>query len=294
MRTLIRTLIGLLFLGTLGVQTGMAAQSRTADSTREPANIHVKEVRRETQAEGLSIIYELANASVKRWDLNRVEVHVFDRDGRRIGLVRPFLTLSRLERGDVEFIRARISSMLLPEAHRLEVRLFVEKFTGYPVADPIPQRLVYAFPLKPQPAPARLQTTQARLFRGVGRIQVERAGMVQWSGGPRGIILRLINRGREPLSGVVLQGEIRGTRGPLQRFHIPVTPDYLPPGGEAYVSVAISQIVVKKAKEISLQAFYHKAEEGGAIRYVEDLKIRQRGGSPEPDGLFKPAGLVLQ
>lgn len=118
--------------------------------------------------------------------------------------------------------------------------------------------------------------------------------MVQWAGGPRGIILRLTNRGREPLSGVVLQGEIRGTRGSLQRFQIPVTPEYLPPGGEAYVSIAISQTVVKKAKEISLQAFYHKAKEGGAIRYVEDLEIRRGGGTPESGGTFKPAGLALQ
>lgn len=190
MRALIGMLIGLLFLGTLGLQTGMAAQTRSADTTREPANIRVREVRRESQAEGLLIIYELENASVKRWDLNRAEVHVFDGDGLRIGLVRPFLTLSRLERGDVEFFRAHIPSTILPDAHRLEVQLFVEKFTGYPVADPRPQRLVYAFPLKPQATPARLQTTQARLLRGVGRIQVERAGMVQWAGGPRGIVDR--------------------------------------------------------------------------------------------------------
>lgn len=294
MRTLIGTTIGLLFLGTLGLQTGMAAQSRSADTTREPANIRVREVRRESQAEGLLIIYELENASVKRWDLNRAEVHVFDHDGRRIGLVRPFLTLSRLEREGVEFFRARIPSTILPEAHRLEVQLFVEKFTGYPVADPVPQRLVYAFPMKPRPTQARFQATHARLLRGIGRLQVERAGMVEWEGSPRAIVLRLTNRGRETLSDVVLQGEIMGTNGPIQQFRLPVSPKYLRPGAEAYVSVAVPKAIVNRAKGISLHAFYLKAKEGDAVRYVEDLKFRGRGGSDELAGSFKPAGGASQ
>lgn len=289
MRTLIGTIIGLLFLGTLGLQSGLAAQSRTTDSTREPVNIRVREVRRETQAQGLSIVYELENASVRRWDLRRVEAHVFDRDGRRIGLFRPALTRFHLERADVEFIRARIPSALLPEAHRLEVRLFVEKFTGYPVADPVPKRLVYPFPLKPQPTRARFQETHARLLRGIGRLHVERAGMVEWEGSPRAIVLRLINRGRETLSDVVLQGEITGTRGSLKQFRLPVSPKYLPPGAEAYVSVAVPKPMVNRAKGISLQAFYLKAKEGAAVRYVEELKFRGRGGSDDPAGRFKPA-----
>ncbi len=228
MRTLMGTIIGLLFLGTLGLQTGMARQSRTA-TTHETPNIRVREVRRETQAQGLLIVYELENASVTRWDLRRVEVHVFDRDGRRIGLVRPASALSQLERGDVEFIRARVPSPLLPEAHRLEVRVFVDEFHGLPIADPVPTRLVYAFPLKPRPTQARFQATHARLLRGIGRLQVERAGMVEY-----------------------------------------------------------------RAKGISLHAFYLKAKEGDAVKYVEDLKFRGRGGSDELAGSFKPAGGASQ
>lgn len=294
MRMLMGTLIGLLFFGTLGLQQGLAAQSRTADSTHEYMNIRVREVRRETQAQGLSIVYELENASVRRWGLRRVEAHVFDRDGRRIGLFRPASALSHLERGDVEFIRARIPSMLLPDAHRLEVRLFVVQFTGYPVADPVPKRLVYAFPLKPRPTQARFQATHARLLRGIGRLQVERAGMVEWEGSPRAIVLRLINRGRETLSDVVLQGEITGTKGPLQQFRLPVSPKYLRPGAEAYVSVAVPKAIVNQAKGISLHAFYLKAKEGDAVRYVEDLKFRGRAGSDELAGSFKPAGGASQ
>lgn len=293
MRTLMGTIIGLLFLGTLGLQTGMARQSRTA-TTHESPNIRVREVRRETQAQGLLIVYELENASVTRWDLRRVEVHVFDRDGRRIGLVRPASALSQLERGDVEFIRARIPSPLLPEAHRLEIRVFVDEFHGLPIADPVPTRLVYAFPLKPRPTQARFQATHARLLRGIGRLQVERAGMVEWEGSPRAIVLRLTNRGRETLSNVVLQGEITGTNGPIQQFRLPVSPKYLRPGAEAYVSIAVPKAIVNRAKGISLHAFYLKVKEGNAVRYVEDLKFRGRAGSDELAGSFKPAGGASQ
>lgn len=290
MRTFTGTIIGLLFLGTLGLQTGMAEQSRTADSTHEPVNIRVREVRRETQGQGLSIVYEVENASVRRWDLRRIEVHVFDRDGRRIDIIRPIVALTRMERYDVEFIRAGIPSTVLPQAHHLEVRLFVNKFTGYPVADPVPKRLDYYFPIEPQSIPARRLTTHARLLRGVGRLQVERAGMVEWEGSPRAIVLRLVNKGREALSDVVLQGEIVGRYAPLQQFRLRVTPKYLPAGAEAYVSVVVPKHIVSRAKGISLQALYHKARESAAVRYVEDLKIRGREDTPEPKGQLKPAG----
>lgn len=290
MRKLTGSIIGLLFLGTLGLQTGMAAQSRTADSTHEPVNIRVSEVRRETQAQGLAIVYQLENASVRRWDLRRVEIHVFDQDGRRIDISRPNLALRHLERDDVEFIRARIPSTVLPEAHHLEVRLFVDKFTGYPVADPVPKRLDYSFPVQPESIPARRLTTHARLLRGVGRLRVERAGMVEWEGSPRAIVLRLVNKGRETLSDVVLQGEIVGSYAPLQQFRLPVMPKYLPAGAEAYVSVIVPKHIVSRAKGISLQAMYHKARERAAVRYVEDLKIRGREDTSEPKAQLKPAG----
>ncbi|MFQ5803142.1 MAG: hypothetical protein ACE5JQ_09635 [Candidatus Methylomirabilales bacterium] len=262
MRMLMATIIGLLFLGTLGLQTGMAAQSRTADSTHEPVNIRVREVRRETQAQGLSIVYELENASVRRWGLRRVELHVFDRDDRRIGLVRPASALSYLERGDVEFVRARIPAQVVSEAHRLEVRLFVDKFTGYPVADPVPKRLVYAFPLKPQPTRARFQTTHARLLYGVGRLRVERAGMVEWEGSPRAIVLRLINRGRETLSDVVLKGEITGANGPLKQFRLLVMPKYLRHGPKRMFPSLSPSLSSTRQKEFRSRPFTSRQKKG--------------------------------
>jgi hypothetical protein len=48
------------------------------------------------------------------------------------------------------------------------------------------------------------------------------------------------------------------------------------------------------SKGISLHAFYLKAKEGGAVRYVEDLKFRGRAGSDELAGSFKPAGGASQ
>lgn len=278
MRTLAGTIIGLALLGMVGPLEA------------EAVNIRVREVRRETQAQGLTIVYELENASVKRWDLNRVEVHVFDRKGRRVDLLRPIATLTRMERYDVELIRVRLAPALLPEAHYLELRIFVDEFTGYPVANQVPRRLDYSFPLAPQSMPTRRLTTHARLLRAAGSLHVERAGMVEWEGSPRAIVLRVVNKGREPLSDLVLQGEIVGSYASLQQFHLPVTPKYLPAGAEAYVSVVVPTHIVSRAKGISLQALYRKANEGEAVRYVEDLTIRGGEESPAPHGQFTPAG----
>lgn len=271
MRTFIGTLIGLLFLGLLG------------PPKVEAVNILVREVRRERQPEGLSVVYELRNASVDRWDLRRVEVHVFDHTGRRMTLLRPVTTLARLEREDVEFIRARIPSTVLPEAHRLEVRIFVQEVLRFPVADPIPKRLVYAFPL-------RSETIRRLLRVSAGTLRVESAGMVQRSGGSRAILLRLINQGRETLSEIVLFGEISGVNGSLQRLRLPVRPKVVLPGAETYVSVAVPPPILNKAKGISLQALYRKAAGGEAVRYVEDLQIRVRRNHPEAGRDLEGAG----
>lgn len=109
----------------------------------------------------------------------------------------PFTTLSRLERDDVEFIRTQIPATLLPAAHKLELRVFMQEVLGFPVADPPLKRLVYAFPLAAQTSPP--------LFRGKGTLRVEPAGMVEWEGRPRTIQLRLINQGRERLSDIILE-----------------------------------------------------------------------------------------
>ncbi len=271
MRTLIGTIIGLLFLGMLGLRAA------------EAVNILVREVRREEQAEGLSVVYELQNASVDRWDLRRVEVHVLDRLGRRLTLLRPITTLARLEREDVAFIQTRIPSTLVPDAHRLEVWIFVQEVLRFPVADPIPRRLVYSFPLRSQ--------TISRLLRAsADTLRVERAGMVEEPGGARTILLRLINQGRETLSGIVLRGEIGGIHGSLQQLQLPLTSKYLLPGAEAYVSVMVPKSILNRAKGISLRAFYRKANEPKDVRYVEDLKIRERGGRLQSGGSLQGAG----
>ncbi|MGH7423512.1 MAG: hypothetical protein ACREJ1_07520, partial [Candidatus Methylomirabilales bacterium] len=252
MRTLSGIVLGFLLLGIVG--------NRDA----EAINIQVREVSREPQPEGLVLVYELQNASVDRWDLRRVEAHILDHTGRRLDLLRPFTTLSRLERDDVEFIRTQIPATLLPAAHKIELRLFLQEVLGFPVADPPLKRLVYAFPLAAQTSPP--------LFRGKGTLRVEPAGMVEWEGRPRTIQLRLVNLGRELLSDMILVGEIRGRSESLQKLRILVTPRDLRPGAEAYASITIPQHVLERAQGISLQAVYLKETHGKSARYVEDLE----------------------
>ncbi len=270
MRTLIGITFGFLLLGMVGMREA------------EAINIQVREVRREPQPQGLMLVYELKNASVDRWDLRRVEAHIFDQDGRRLDLFYPVNRLSRLERDDVEFIRTQIPATLLSAAHKVELRVFLQEFTGYPVADPSPKRLVYSFPLAPQTSPP--------LFRGKKTLRVEPAGMVEWEGRPRTIQLRLINQGRELLSDIILVGEIRGGSEPLQKLRIPVTPRDLRPGAEAYASITIPQHVLERAQGVSLQAVYLKEAHGNSARYIEDLEIPGRASKPEPAGSPTVAG----
>ncbi|MGH7432975.1 MAG: hypothetical protein ACREJL_04405 [Candidatus Methylomirabilales bacterium] len=270
MRTLIGTVLGFLVLGMVGIREA------------EAINIQVREVRREPQPEGLVLVYELQNASVDRWDLRRVEAHILDHTGRRLDLLRPFTTLSRLERDDVEFIRTQIPATLLPAAHKLELRLFLQEVLGFPVADPPLKRLAYSFPLAPQTSPP--------LFRGKKTLRVEPAGMVEWEGRPRTIQLRLINQGRETLSDVILVGEIRGRNESLQKLRVPVTPRDLRPGAEAYASITIPQHVLERAQGVSLQAVYLKEALGNSARYIEDLDIPSRASRPEPAGSPTIAG----
>lgn len=258
MRTLVGTILGLMVLGTLALQEV------------EAVNIRVREVRRERRAEGLSIVYELHNASVDRWDLHRIEVHLFDTLDRRLELLRPTSPLRRLEREDVEFIRVLIPPMTVQDAQRLEIRIFVEEVKRFPVADPVPTRLVYAFPLRPKTVPAVLQSKTATL-------RVEPAGVVLSSEHHRAILLRLINQGRKPVSDLVLFGEIRTHDGQRRPFQLPLTPHILLPGGEAYVTVPLPQPSVNRVEEISLQAFYRKAGPYTAVRYSEQMRIRPEG-----------------
>jgi len=272
MRTLTATVIGLVLLGMLSLREAEASSDHLKKCC---ANIRVREVSRQMQPDGLSVVYEIQNASVDRWDLLRVEVHLFDQTGRRIGLLRPTTSLTRLEWEDVDFIRVRIPSELLPQARLLEIRIFLREFFGFPVADPLPLRLDFAFPLEPRKVPTPLRAMG-------GRLRVEPAGMVEWSGGSsRAILLRLLNESRHTLSEVILEVEISGVSGPLQQLQLPVTPKHLPAGAEAYLSVEIPKVIVERAKGISLQAFYLKEEGGKTLRYVEDLEIRRRGGTRE-------------
>lgn len=270
MRALIGISVGFLVLGMVGIREA------------EAINIQVREVRREPQPQGLMLVYQLKNASVDRWDLSRVEAHIFDQDGQRLDILYPVTRLSRLERDDVEFIRTQIPATLLSAAHKVELRVFLQEFTGYPVADPSPKRLVYSFPLAPEKSPP--------LFRGKKTLRVEPAGMVEWEGRPRTIQLRLINQGRELLSDIILVGEIRGGSEPLQKLRIPVTPRDLRPGAEAYASITIPQHVLERAQGVSLQAVYLKEAHGNSARYIEDLEIPGRASKPEPAGSPTVAG----
>jgi hypothetical protein len=270
MRTLSGIVLGFLVLGMVGIRDA------------EAINIQVREVSRQPQPEGLVLVYQLQNASVDRWDLRRVETHVFDQDGRRLDLSYPVTRLSRLERDDVEFIRTQIPATLLPAAHKVELYVFLQEFTGYPVADPTLKRLVYAFPLAPEKSPP--------LFRGKKTLRVEPAGMVEWEGRPRTIQLRLVNQGRELLSDTILVGEIRGRSESLQKLRIQVTPRDLRPGAEGYASITIPQHVLERAQGISLQAVYLKETHGKPARYVEDLEIPSKASRPEPAGSPTTAG----
>lgn len=270
MRTLIGTLLGFLVLSMVGMREA------------EAINIQVREVRREPQPEGLVLVYELQNASVDRWDLRRVEAHILDDAGRRLDLLRPVTTISRLERDDVEFIRTQIPATLLPAAYTLELLVFVQEVLGFPVADPPLKRLAYSFPLAPEKS--------SPLFRGKRTLRVESAGMVEWEGRPRAIHLRLINQGREPLSDIILVGEVSGRGESLQKLRVPVTPRDLRPGGEGYVSITIPQHVLERAQGVSLRAVYYKEAHGTSARYIEELEIRSRASRPDPAGSPVTAG----
>lgn len=280
MRTLIWTLIGFVCLGMVPPRDAEAGSHHLKGCC---VNIRVREVSRQMQPEGLSVVYELENASTNRWDLLRVEVHLFDQTGRRIGLLRPVTSLTRMEREDVEFIRTRIPSELVPRAQSVEVRIFLADVLSFPVLDRPVKRLDFAFPFGSSVAPTPIRATG-------GRLRVEPAGMVEWSGGPRVILLRLLNQSRHPLAEVVLQAEISGARGVLHQLQLPVTPPYLPAGAEAYAAVTIPKAVVEKAQGISLQAFYRREEGGTTSRYVEDLEIRGGGGRSEAGGLLSVVG----
>lgn len=280
MRTLIATIIGLTFLGLFPLREAAASSHHFKKCC---VNIRVREVLQAMEPEGLSAVYELQNASVDRWDLLRVEVHLFDQTARRIGLLRPVTHLTRLEREDVEFIRARIPSELLPQAEYLEIRIFLAEVLPFPVLDRPFKRLDYAFPLGSPTMPTPLRAVG-------GRLRVEPAGMVEWSGGPRVILLRLLNQSRHTLSDVILQVEINGINGLLHELKLPVTPQHLGAGAEAYLAVEVPQVILERAKGISLQAFYLKEEGGKALRYVEDVEIRGRGGRPEAGGLLNVMG----
>ncbi len=281
MRTRVATIIGLALFGILGLRA-VEADVGSSPPIASTANIRVREVRQQMQDEGLLLVYELQNASLDRWILHRVEVHVFNKDGQRIELLRPGTTLTQLQRGDVDFIRTRIPPEILPEARHLQVHLFVQEYGTFPAANPGLADLVYPFALKHQTTPRALQARE-------GTLRVESAGMVEWEGGPRAILLRLINQGHQTLSKVILVGEITGTNGPLRSFRLPVTPTHLTPGAEAYVSIPVPKRILEKAKGISLQAIYLKEEKGNVVRYVENLEIRGSRGLSKTAGLLEAA-----
>ena len=271
MRTLIATLVGLAFLGMLGLPLAKADMG-TSPPIASTSNIRVRLVRQQMEDNGLRLVYELQNRSLDRWILHRTEVHVFDKNSRRIELLRPVSSLRHLQRGDIDFIRTRIPAERLPEAYRLQLHLFVQEYGTFPAADPGLADLVYSFPLKPQSRPSRVVRAKP------GTLRVEPAGMIEWAGGPRALLLRVTNHSTHTLARITLRGAITGTKGPLHTIRLRVNPTHLRPGAETYVSVPVPKSIIKKAKGLALQALYLTTEQGPDVTYVEDLEIGKSGG----------------
>ena len=271
MRTLIATLVGLAFLGMLGPPLATADMG-TSPPIASKANIRVRLVRQQTQDDGLRLVYEIQNRSLDRWILHRVEVHVFDQNSQRIELLRPAFALRQLQRGNTDFIRTRIPAEILPEAYRLELHLFVQEYGTFPAADPGLADLVYSFPLRPQTRPSRVVRAKP------GTLRVQPAGMIEWAGGPRALLLRLTNHSPYTLARITLRGAITGPNGPLHTIRLRVSPTHLGPGVETYVSVTFPPSIIKRAKGIALQALYLTTEKGPDVTYVEDLEIGKSGG----------------
>ncbi|MGH7363752.1 MAG: hypothetical protein ACREKA_08410, partial [Candidatus Methylomirabilales bacterium] len=78
-----------------------------AASEAEALNLRVREVGRSREAGGVTITYEVENASVDAVRLGRAELHLTDPFGRRLDIVPILAPTHPLERGEAAFLRAR-------------------------------------------------------------------------------------------------------------------------------------------------------------------------------------------
>lgn len=161
-------------------------------------NIRVREVRREHLEGEATFIYEVENGSVDRVRFHRVEAHVFDENGRRVELQRPFLDVNPMRAGDVVFLRVRLRAEMRPLAEELRLRLLASRDLDFPIFEPRqPQPLEFRFPLKGEPGKIHTPTRAPRL-------KLQPIGFVEPSDHPsRFLVYRLTNEGPETFHGVL-------------------------------------------------------------------------------------------
>ncbi len=200
-------------------------------------NVKVREVRRERLEGTVTLVYEVENGSVDRVRFHQVEVHVFDGDGRRIALQRPFLDLNPMRPGDVTFLQVRLGPEIGPLAGELLLKFLASRDLSFPVLEPRqPQRLEFRFPLRGE-------------LGGIGdprrgpRLTLQPIGFLERPNHPsRFLVYRLTNEGPGVIHGVL---ELRYLgRGHLLPFTRHVILHHLLAGQERMIQVEIPKDMV--------------------------------------------------
>lgn len=210
-------------------------------------NIRVREVRREHLEGEVTFVYEVENDSVDRVRLHQVEAHVFDRQGRRVELQRPFLDLNPMRPGDVAFLQVRLKAETRPLAEELKLRLLASRDLGFPVLEPRqPQQLEFRFPLQGEPR-------KLHAPRRAPRLKLQPIGFVERPDHPaRFLVYRLTNEGPEAIRGVLeLRYLGRGRLLPLKR-HLVL--QHLAAGEERMIQVEVPKDVAPLLEGLEVKA----------------------------------------
>lgn len=201
-------------------------------------NVRVREVRRERFEGAVTLVYEVENGSVDQVRFHQVEAHVFDGNGRRVALQRPFLDLNPMRPGDVAFLQVRLGPELGPLAGELRLKFLASRDLSFPVLEPRqPQRLEFRFPL-------RGGSEGIGDPGGMPRLKLQPIGFLERPNYPsRFLVYRLTNEGPGGIHGVL---ELRYLgRGPLLLFTRQVILHHLLAGQDRVIRVEIPKDMVR-------------------------------------------------
>jgi len=200
-------------------------------------NVKVREVRRERLEGAVTLVYEVENGSVDRVRFHQVEAHVFDGNGRRVALQRPFLDLNPMRPGDVAFLQVRLGPEIGPLAGELLLKFLASRDLSFPVLEPRqPQRLEFRFPL-------RRELREIGDPKQVPRLKLQPIGFLERSNHPsRFLVYRLTNEGPGVIHGILeLRYLGRGHPFPFTRH---VILHHLLAGQERMIQVEIPKDMV--------------------------------------------------